>query len=114
MLDKRIIKLASDIMRNFDTIISLFDMTFVYISEESAKLSGYPPEEMIGKHISNFMTADSKSEEFRNIIMKSVSGKAVVPIKTRSGEKIEILMKFITIKVNGEPFLVTKAVKNKE
>src|SRR3989339_82084 len=87
MINKEIIKMAEDIMHNFDTIISLFDMSFIYISEESAKISGYSPEEMMGKHISNFMTTDSKSEKFSKVIMNSISGKAVVPIKTKFGIK---------------------------
>lgn len=111
MANEEIIKLAKETMHKFDTIIDLFDMCFVYISEESAKLSGYTSDEMIGKHISNFMAIDSKSQDFRKVIMNSMRGKAIVPIKTKSGKIIEIPMDFITIKVKGEPFLVTRAVK---
>lgn len=113
MSREKVLRLAREIMQNFDTVISLFDMTFVYISEESADLSGYTPKEMVGKHISNFMATGAKSDEFRTVILNSMSGKATVPIRKKSGKVIEIPMEFITINVEGEPFLVTSAIKKK-
>ena len=86
-------------------------MSFVYISEEAANLSEHTPEEMIGKHISSFSGTDSRSDDFRKMITDSMKGRANIPIKTKSGKKIETTLDFIVIEVDNEPFLVTQSVK---
>ena len=53
---KEVMKQAEEKLPNFYTIIDLFDNCFVYISKESAQISGYTPEEMIGESIHGFMT----------------------------------------------------------
>jgi len=110
---KRALKVAKIKMPDFDTAVDLFDMSFVYISEKSARLSGYKPKEMLGKHISNFMTASPKSKEFTEAILSSLSGRAAIPIKTKSGKEVVVPMDFLTIEVDSHPFLVTRAVKYK-
>ena len=110
---KEVLELAEKKMPEFDTIIDLFDMTFVFISAESARLSGYTPKEMIGRHISNFMTTPDKTEEFRQIIKKTREDKVVtIPIKTKSGKELPVQMNFATIEIKEFPFLVTKAAKD--
>ena len=108
---KRALKLAELKMPDFDTVIDLFDMTFIHIGKESAQLSGYTPKEMIGKHITDFMTTTPKADEFKNIILNTLEGRATIPIKTKSGKEILVPMDFLTIEVENHPFLVTKAAK---
>lgn len=106
------LKKAKELMSGYDTIIDFYDMTFIYISEESAKMSGYTSKEMIDQPISKFMTINPESEEFRKVIQGTVSGEATIPIKTKSGEEIKVPMSFLTVKVGEHPFLVTKAAKD--
>jgi len=112
---EKALKLAKEKMPSFDTLIDLYDMTFVYITKEAANVSGYEPEEMIGKQISNFMTIPSDATSFRETIMKSMVGGSVkIPVKTKDGKERIVEMKHTTIELEGHPFLVTKAVPQKE
>jgi len=108
---KKVLKLAKEKMPDFDTVIDLFDMTFVYITKKSASLSGHTPKEMIGKHISTFMTTPAKTNGFRNVIAKTMTGKSTIPIKTKTGKQLLVTMDFVTVQVKNHPFLVTKAAK---
>ena len=108
---KKAIEFAKKKMPDFDTIIDLFEMKFVYITEEAAKVSGYKPEEMVGKHISKFMAIPNDTTSFRETIVKSMIGGLVkIPIKNKEGEEKVIEMKHDTIDVNGHTYLITKAV----
>jgi PAS domain S-box-containing protein len=108
-------KLAEEKMPNFDTIIDLFDMSFIYISEKSAKLSGYMSEEMVGESIHKFMNIPSgDNESFQDILMKTmIGGNVKIPIKTKDGKSIDVLMNFVLIEVDNHPFVATRAAENK-
>jgi len=108
----KILKLAKKEMPDFDTIIDLFNMTFIYITKPAAKVSGYTPKEMIGNHISKFMSIPSDAGPFKETIIKSMMGGLVkIPIKTKDGEEKIIEMKHTSIDVNGHSYLITKAVQ---
>jgi len=108
---KEVLKKAEEIMPDFDTIIDIFDMSFIYVSEESARIAGYTPEEMINEPIHQFMNIPATDgESFQNVMMKTmVGGNIEIPIKKKDGREMRIIMNFKTIEIDNHPFIVTKA-----
>lgn len=105
------LKVAKSKLEGFDTLIDLFDMTFVYITEEAAALSGYTPKELLGKQISQFMAVPHKTASFRQTIMKTlIGGRVEIPIRTKDGKEKIVNMVHTVVEVNGHPFLATRAV----
>jgi len=49
-------------MPDFNAILDMFDLTFVYVSKESAALTGRKPEELIDQQITNFSPASFKKK----------------------------------------------------
>lgn len=111
---KELMKQARKKLPDFDTIIDLFDMCFVFISKKSAEMSGYTPNEMIGESIHGFMNIPSSDKEsFQDILMKTmVGGNVEIPIKTKDGKELNVLMNFVTIEIDNHPFIITKATEN--
>jgi len=112
---EKALELAKEKLPGFDTLIDLFDMTFVHITKESAQVSGYTPKEMIGRNISKFMAIPSNTSPFKETIMKSMVGGLVkIPVKTKDGKEKVVEMEHVVVEVNGHPYLATKAVISKK
>ena len=110
-----LLRLARKKMRDFDTIIDLYDMTFVYMTRESARVSGHTPREMIGKPIADFMTIPRRDQSFTKTIMKSMEGGVVrIPVRTKDGKEKVVEMKHAVVELEGYPYLVTRAVPKKK
>jgi PAS domain S-box-containing protein len=101
-------KQAEEKLPGFDMIIDMFDLTFAYVSERGAKMSGHTSEEMIGKQATMFSSMSEEQETFVEILRKMKDDTIQVPIKDEDGKERILSFKQCTVDVGGHPFLIAK------
>ena len=104
-------KVRNGDIKDFELILDVAEMSFVWVSEEAARLSGRTVPELIGSNF--FETDDISPDELRDIILElsRSGGKYTIPISTMSGTR-SVEMEFRSIYLSKErPFLVGSIVK---
>jgi hypothetical protein len=104
-------KVKSGEIKDFQLILDVAEMSFVWVSEEAAKLSGETVPSLIGDGF--FETGEISSEELRGMIVElsRSGGKYTIPFSTLTGTK-RVELEFKPIYVSKErPFLVGNIVK---
>ena len=96
---------------DFELLIDISDMCFVWVSEKVAKLSGRTVSEMIGSRV--FDITRIPAEELRDILVRlKKGGKLKLPLTTKDGRKKVLEMVFTPIYVTRDrPFLVAKIIE---
>lgn len=107
---KEVMKTAKENMKDFNTIIDLFDLTFAYINDESALLTGYTSKELIRKPISLFYGSSNHSKDFQSKLVNTMSdGIMDLQVFTKKGEKKVIKIAHKLVKVKDHPYLIIRA-----
>ena len=111
---EKLLEKAEREMPGFDMVIDVLSMTVVYITEEAAAIADRTPEEMVGKRVTEVSAFEEDDENFIEAFLSALSGKAKIPVLTKSGEVIKMVFEFVSIGVETRPFLLTKVIDASE
>ena len=100
---------AGDV-RDLELLVDVSDKTFVWVSEEMARLHGQTVPQMIGSQV--FKAVDMPADELRSIIMELMKdGRYRLPMRTKAGKHKTIELEFKPIYLGKErPFLVARVL----
>ena len=104
-------KLKGTNFMDFELLVDVSDMTYVWVSEEAARITGHTVPEMIGS--AAFETNQLPDEELKAIIAELRKWMRYrMPLTAKGGARREVEMEFKPIYLGRErPYLVAKIVR---
>jgi hypothetical protein len=105
---KRLLSKSKKQIKDPDAIIDMYDQTFVWVKEKSARKFGYSSSEMVDERIFKFSYLEiRKSKELLTSFL-SKNKIREIPLKTRDGEKVLKKVKYKILFLEKTPFLIVK------
>ena len=109
----KLLEKANSYLKDPDTIIDPYDMTYVWVSKSAMMLLG---DNVVGKRVSmDSKSADGTQDYGRSHLPAAMNtsnvGRRKIIIKTKSNELKELLIDYIIILFENQPYLITKSVR---
>jgi len=111
LMSDRVVQRALELLPGVGCIVDLYDMSFVWASEEVMKIFGYTKEEIM--HIKCYETLDEKNQEqeWEKIMAERLEkgrGNTAVFVKNKAGKLMRLKMQYQIFGADGGMYMAAK------
>ncbi len=101
---------ARKYIKDVNTIVDLFDVSFAYISEEVARFLGFSADQLIGKKIPKSIFDINASKQIIAEDMAKSKGTREFKIKNKNGDEVPVIAHFHTFEYDGGTYQAVKII----
>ena len=100
-------------MKEPDIVVDPYDLTFVWVSKNYCKLTGYSEDELIDKQL--FFTSTQDKNKLREmeleLLSEKVGDKKEIPIKTKSGKILIARVEDVIVNFEDHPYMAGRLLE---
>ena len=102
-------------LSDFDFIVDLFDLQFIWANQNVSDIIGFSKDEIIKKHVLDLLVIN-ENEYRRSLVERMTKGSGNVDLimKRKDNTHVSLSIQFCTMSFNGGEYLIDKITSSKQ